>query len=49
MGVKGKACEGYRELFEKILQYRVVDDIHTEEYYEEVEEIENVSEERVRV
>lgn len=42
-GIKGKSCEEYYPFFQKILQGRVVDQIYTEEYYEElVEETERV-------
>lgn len=44
-GIKGKSCEDYIPFFKRLLQSRVIDQMYTEEYYqesvtEETEEIE---------
>lgn len=47
-GIKGKECEKYYSLFERLLQNRTVEETYTEEYYEECqEEINEVEEEWV--
>lgn len=38
VGIKGKKCEEYFPFFEKLLQGRVVEKIHTEEFYQETEQ-----------
>lgn len=38
LGIKGKKCEDYIPLCEKILQQRVVEQDYTDEYYEEIQE-----------
>lgn len=46
-GIKGQKCEKYFPLFEKILQDRVVEKMYTEEFYEEVEQEQTISEEEL--
>lgn len=47
-GIKGKACEEYFPFFKRLLRDRVVDQLYTEEYFEEaVEETDMI--ERVEV
>ena len=43
LGIKGKKCENYRPVIEKLLQNRIIEDEHTDEYYEQetVDIIEN--------
>ena len=45
LGIKGKTCEKYFPLFQRILQDRMVDQTKTKEYYEEAieEEIERMN------
>lgn len=39
-GIKGKKCDLYKDLLEKLLNYRVIENEHTDEYYEQNEQIE---------
>lgn len=49
-GIKGKTCEQYFPFFKKILQNRIVDQMYTEEYYEEaVEETDVLERECVKI
>ena len=48
VGIKRKICDKYKPLLERILQNRIVEMEHTEEYYE-MEEIENFEREEIRL
>lgn len=41
IGVKGKQCKNYIPLLEQVLKARMVENVYTDEYYQEVNQIEN--------
>ena len=41
LGVKGKQCKDYIPLLEQVLKARAIENVYTDEYYQEENQIEN--------
>jgi hypothetical protein len=48
IGVKGKKCDDYVELFKKLVDAKIIDFKHTDEYYETEDTIETDSNTQIR-
>ncbi len=47
-GIKGKKCDDYVELFKKLVDAKIIDFKHTDEYYETEDTIETDSNTQIR-